>query len=93
MTRYSNSPIIKAGTTYGTQTNIDRLRQLYSSGGLTATQYVLKEGERIDHVAGKFLGDSTMWWAIAAISSIGWGLQCPPGTLLNIPNKEQLDKL
>ena len=93
MTRYSNSPIMRAGISYGTPSNIDLLRNQYAAGNLNATQYVLKEGERLDHIAGKFLGDSTMWWTIAAISGIGWGLQCPPGTVINIPNRAQLDKL
>ena len=93
MTRYSNTPILLAGNSYGSNSNVDLLRNLYSSGRLSASQYVIKEGERLDQIAGKFLGDSTMWWAIAAISGIGWGLQCPPGTLVYIPNKSQLDNL
>jgi hypothetical protein len=93
MRRYSRSPVIKAGTAYGSQGGIDSVRSLYNSGNLQATSYVLKEGERLDHIAGKFLGDSTMWWAIAAISGIGWGLQCPPGTVVLIPNRQQLESI
>ena len=45
----------------------------------------MKEGERLDQIAGVVYGDSTLWWMIAAASGIGWGLQVPPGTKLRIP--------
>jgi len=41
----------------------------------------------LDHIAGKELGDSQLWWVIAAASRIGWWLQVPPGTVLRIPTK------
>lgn len=45
----------------------------------------LRDGERLDHVAGIEYGDSKYWWVIAAASGIGWALQCPEGTELFIP--------
>ena len=45
------------------------------------------EGDRLDHLAGKFYGSGTLWWIIAAASGVGWGLQVPPGTLLAIPTR------
>ena len=45
----------------------------------------MKEGERLDTLANRFLGDGRLWWAIAACSQIGWGLQVPPGTIIKIP--------
>ena len=93
MRRYSRSPVIRGGLAYGTAGTIDFIRSLHSSGNLKSSQYVLKEGERLDHVAGRFLGDATLWWAIAAISQIGWGLQCPPGTVVNVPDRTQLERI
>ena len=47
--------------------------------------YVTKENERLDKIAARLLGDSKMWWAIAACSGVGWNLQVPPGITLKIP--------
>jgi hypothetical protein len=47
---------------------------------------MLKESERLDQIAYKHLGDASLWWVLAATSGIGWCLQLPPGTLVNIPN-------
>lgn len=46
----------------------------------------LVAGTRLDHLAAQVYGDHTLWWIIAAASGIGWGLQCPPGTVINIPS-------
>ena len=43
------------------------------------------EGDRFDILAQTYYGDSNLWWIIAAASGIGWGLQCPPGTVIRIP--------
>jgi hypothetical protein len=50
--------------------------------------------ERLDIIAGELYGDASLWWIIAAASGIGWGMQCPPGTVLDIPTKiEQITRL
>ena len=46
---------------------------------------VLTSGHRLDTIAGGVLGDSSLWWTIAVLSGIGWGLQVPPGTRLIVP--------
>ena len=45
----------------------------------------IKQGERLDIIAGQVYGNSSYWWVIAAASGIGWGLQVPPGTVITIP--------
>lgn len=46
----------------------------------------LVEGRRLDTIAGQTYGDSTLWWVIASASGIGWNLQCPKDTVLNVPS-------
>jgi nucleoid-associated protein YgaU len=46
---------------------------------------ISKPGQRLDILAGKLYGDSSLWWVIAAASGIGWGLQIPGGTVLTVP--------
>lgn len=42
--------------------------------------------QRLDHVAARSYGDSSLWWVIAAASGIGWSMQCPAGTVLRVPS-------
>lgn len=46
----------------------------------------LTEGRRLDHIAAQTYGDASLWWVIASASGIGWGLQCPADTVINIPS-------
>lgn len=56
------------------------------NGNIETFDYVLKEGERLDQLAGRYLGNGDMWWVLAASSGIGWMLQATPGTRIRIPN-------
>jgi hypothetical protein len=86
MARYIHDSIIE-GTRYGSTESITRLRAAYKSGQIQTFTTVMKEGQRLDTLAGMFLGDASLWWIIAVLSGIGWGLQVPPGTKLLIPTK------
>ena len=83
--RYSFTPKILNGTIYGTSRASSKIYRAIDTGLLPYTTYTLKGSERLDVVAGRVYGNSSLWWIIAAASGIGWGLQCPPGTLLRIP--------
>jgi len=86
VSRYRRSSRIKAGTQLSTS-NISAL--IYSNvreGNITTFNYVLKEGERLDQLAGRYLGNGDLWWVIAAASGIGWMLQAAPGTRIKIPD-------
>jgi len=69
----------------GTNRAIVRIRDGISNGLLSYTVAVLKEGQRLDHIAHATYGDGRLWWIIAAASNIGWWLQVPPGTRVRIP--------
>jgi hypothetical protein len=60
------------------------------SGALDTDKIVLTATQRLDVLAGKYYGDSQLWWVIAASSGIGWGLQVPAGTVIRIPRNVQL---
>jgi len=84
MSRYVSDTII-GGRRYGTTDSIDRIRRAYNVGSIRTKKMVLTSGHRLDTIAGGMLGDSSLWWVIAALSNIGWGLQVPPGTRLIVP--------
>ena len=84
MSRYFSDPIIQ-GTRFGTTNSIERIKSAYRQGSITTKKMVLTNPHRLDTIAGAVLGDSSLWWTIAALSGIGWGLQVPPGTRLIVP--------
>jgi nucleoid-associated protein YgaU len=83
--RYSSTPKIASGRQYGTATAHNSVRRGVQQGRISVREHVLKEGERLDTIAGREYGNARLWWLIAAASGIGWGLQVPPGTQLLIP--------
>lgn len=87
VSRYKNSPILALGKQYGTTRLIPALRQAIKDGIVPITQtFISHEGQRLDQLAGLYYNDSRYWWVIAAASDVGWGLQIPPGTIINIPD-------
>ena len=84
MKRYS-ATTQKERLYYGTSASIRIVRNLVRNKTVKVRELALRDGERLDHVAARHYGDAKLWWIIAAASDIGWGLQCPPGTFLRIP--------
>lgn len=92
--RYSNDRTIKGGNSKATNVAAQRLRRSYQSGLIDTKVVIIGENLRLDHIAYQYLGDPSMWWAIAALSNIGWGLQLPAGTRLIVPiNVKQIEEL
>jgi nucleoid-associated protein YgaU len=54
--------------------------------GQTFTQYVWQQGDRLDKLSQRFLGDDDYWWMIALVNGINFGLGITPGTVLRIPS-------
>lgn len=84
--RYRKDNLIGEPRKLATSNSVDRIREAVSSGRLSVIEITLSENQRLDHLAGQYLGDGRYWWIIAACSGIGWGLQIPPGTRILIPN-------
>lgn len=85
MNRYNRSNVIQGGKGLSTNRSLQTIRRMRDRGQIKFRKYVIKEGERLDHIAAKTFGSSQMWWVIAIMSDIGWSLQVPPGTVLKIP--------
>ena len=62
-----------------------RLRRARDLGLISVQPLQIKESQRLDHLAAKHLGNPMHWWILAALSDIGWGMQVPPGTVIQIP--------
>lgn len=85
VSRYMNTPKLNLGAQLGTTACISKIRRAVSDGTLKTREIVLRGAERLDTIAGAAYGDGRYWWILAATSNVGWGLQAPPGTVIQIP--------
>ena len=85
MRRSGRAALVKGSKGYGTTRAIEVIRKLQERGSIKTRDVIIKEGERLDHLAARELGSSQLWWVLAVCSDIGWSLQVPPGTVIKVP--------
>lgn len=79
---------------------------LQTPGAISAIRFAIRRGDvaindtftttqadRLDTIAGKIYGNGRYWWILAIASDIGWGLQVPPGTIINVPDLRAIERL
>lgn len=94
ISRYSNNSRINLGSQLGTSEDILKLRRGIKNGSIPIIKTIISSGgDRLDTLAGAVYGDAKYWWILAAASEIGWGLQVPSGTLINIIRLSDVDSL
>jgi hypothetical protein len=91
--RYARTPRLDLGSQLGTSRAVESIRSAIKDGRLPYEQIVVRGAERLDTLAGSVYGDSRYWWVLAAASDIGWGLQIPVGTVINIPDLSAIAQL
>lgn len=91
--RYDTTKVIELGTKYGTGQAHVIIREAIKNGNLQFTSMTIKGFDRIDSIAGRVYGNSSLWWIIAAASEVGWGLQLPPDTIIKIPDLQRVAAL
>ena len=84
MKRYIRDQRIAGGKLQTAQA-VMRIRRAKEFGLLKTRQVILKSSQRLDHLAHEHLGNSRLWWVLAALSDIGWGMQLPAGTIILVP--------
>jgi len=82
--RYSRAPVLGFGTQFGTGRAREAIQKGIANGQLKVRPMVVRGRERLDTLAGALYGDGRYWWVLAASSYIGWGMQIPPGTTINV---------
>ena len=85
VSRYQRASKINGGKSYGTYNAGFIIHEAIQRRAIDYITHITKESERLDVIAGQYYQDGNLWWIISGASGIGWGLQVPPGTLLNIP--------
>lgn len=84
-TRYTRSPVLNFGAQFGSSRAREAVQSAMKNGQLPVKQMIVRGAERLDTIAGVVYGDARYWWILAAASNIGWGMQVPVGTIINIP--------
>jgi nucleoid-associated protein YgaU len=85
LNRYASNSRLSLGTQLGTAAAVFVVRTAIKQGTLPVIGSVVATGsDRLDTLAGSIYGDASLWWVLAAASSIGWGMQIPPGTVINV---------
>lgn len=91
--RYTRTPVLALGEKYGTAEAIRVIREAIKNGTLKTREMVVHEKQRLDTIAGSIYGDGRYYWILAATSNIGWGLQVPPGTIILVPEIDDISSL
>lgn len=73
------------GQQFGTCDAIRNIRSAVKDGRLPVKEITLNEAQRLDTLAGAIYGNGRLWWILAAASQIGYACQCPPGTIIFVP--------
>ena len=90
--RYKRAPTIGFNYQYGTSNTHVVIKNAIANKTVSFKTIVLNESQRLDHLAAIYYGDAKYWWILAAASNIGWALQLPPGTIINIPEFSEISK-
>jgi len=92
--RYSFDLKLDRGNQFETSTFVSKIRRGIKNRTIPIVgQIVVTGADRLDTLAGTIYGDAKLWWVLAAASNIGWGLQAPPGTIINIVNLENIQEI
>jgi hypothetical protein len=84
--RYADGVIFKAWDARKGQYNQSVFRQ-WPGYSMSYFMYEVVDGDRLDNLANRFLGDPQFWWTIMDINpEINDVLTIKPGTQLRIPN-------
>lgn len=84
ISRYDNTPIIDSRF-FATQHNYKNIIDAIDNLSIKMIEYVTNSSDRLDTLATRFYDDGRYWWIIAIANDIGWSMQIPAGTLLQIP--------
>lgn len=94
LSRHRQSSLIRNNRAIGTNMARVAVYKAAQNGEISTDVYITNQGDRLDKLAGRYYGDGTLWWVIAAASGIGWWLQIPAGVVLTIPTSiDQVNNL
>ena len=52
--------------------------------------HTVTDGDRIDLIAWRYLGDASLWWVLCDYNELFWPLELESGSVLRMPSREHL---
>lgn len=94
ISRYTKDSRMRAGTMLSTAQATLTIRNAMKNGVVVPVQVMRTSGfNRLDNLAGEIYEDARYWWVLAAASDVGWALQVPPGTIINVLDINDVKRL
>ena len=91
--RYTREDVSPSGEGLEVSFAVTALRRAVTAGTIPIVRRLTTtEADRLDTLAGRLYGDSRYWWVLAATSNIGWGLQVPPGIVINVVDLRDVER-
>ena len=92
--RYANDNYDYTGQGLAVSRGVLKVRKAVAIGAIPIIdQLITTQVDRLDTLAGSVYGDGSYWWVLAAASNIGWGMQVPPNTIINVPDLRAVERL
>jgi hypothetical protein len=87
--RYADTPIVSGSyQSFTLPRRAAGYAQLDLLEGVKTTDYLFKQGDRLDHLAARYLGEDQYWWVIALVNGINYPFASGglvPGRILKVP--------
>ena len=92
--RYKKDRANVDGKGLNTASAVRAIREAVKLGRVAVTKtFTTTQADRLDSLSGVLYGDGRYWWVLSAGSNIGWGLQVPPGTIINVLDLRDVERI
>jgi len=71
-------------------TSLGMLQRIDTTPGHDDRLHIVVEGDRLDLLAHRYLGDARLWWIICDYNDLFFPLALDPGLALRIPSREHV---
>lgn len=86
--RFAGLPVLEVVAPDGTRRHVLGLR-LQTTGEAGSETHRVRQGESIDLIARRRLGDERLWWRVLDVNPLRYPLDLAPGEQLRLPDQGQ----
>jgi nucleoid-associated protein YgaU len=84
--RFAGLPILEVTAPDGTTRNVIALRIGQLPTPQSTTPFRVRQGDELDLLAKRFLGDERLWWRILDANPLVYPLDIAPGDVIGLPD-------
>ncbi|SBT43176.1 hypothetical protein FHG89_17100 [Micromonospora orduensis] len=86
--RFAGLPVLEVVAPDGSRRHVLGLR-LHTTGTAGTETHRVRQGEQIDLIARRRLGDEQLWWRVLDVNPVRYPLDLTPGEQLRLPDPGQ----